>query len=422
MADSAAIEGEGDTVVADATGIPDTLLRNRSFQALWSSEAFAGLADNAATVVYPLLVLSTTGSAAYAGAVGSLQLLTTGVMSFWGGVLADRLGRKRMLVGCAFIRAVLLGLFTLATLTGTANVFLILGVAMLSACFGGLAMPAGMALVKQLVRGDQVARATTQNQVRWFGAITVGPSLGGVLYGVAKSLPFVAVFVSYAVSTVLGLFIRDTGRPERAEPGRRGWLEGLRYLVREPVLRPVMISIILSNLAFNTTGMTLAIVAIGKSRHATDSFIGFTVTTAGSGALVGALLAGFIIKRFRPSTLFMAGYWIGPIAAALLMIVPGVYPLGVIVACLYLRGPVINALFLTYTTKTVPNEIQGKVLGAIVSMSTVVSPLGVFAIGAIFDAVGPVAMFAVVGSVSLLAAIPTLSRSVRTLPAATIFD
>jgi MFS family permease len=153
-------------------------------------------------------------------------------MSFWGGVLADRLGRKQILVGSAFIRAVLLGLFTLAILTGPVNIFIILGVAMLSACCAGLAMPAGMAMVKQVVRGDQVAHATTQNQVRWFGAITVGPSLGGVLYGIAQALPFLAACVFYAVSTVLGLFIRDTPRPEQAESGRKGWLEGFRYLIR----------------------------------------------------------------------------------------------------------------------------------------------------------------------------------------------
>ncbi len=400
----------------------ESLLRNRSFQALWSSEAFAGLAENAAGVAYPLLILATTGSAAYAGFVGSAQLLTTGVMSFWGGVLADRLDRKQLLIGCALARAVLLGLFSVLILTGPVNVFVTLGIAMLSACCAGLSMPAGMAMIKQLVRPDQVAQATAQNQVRWFGAITAGPSIGGALFGVGRALPFVGACVSFVASVGLMLFVRKTPRPANPDPGKKGLLEGVRYLIRDPVLRPVMISIILSNLAFNTTGITLALIATGQARGASEAYLGFTVTVAGTGALVGALLAGTIIKHFRPSTLFIAGYWIGPVAALLLMTVPGVLPLGIVVACVYLRGPVINALFLTYTAKTVPDELQGKVLGAIVSTSTIISPIGVLAIGSIFDAWGPVWVFATIAVVSTLAALPTLSRGIRSLTAPGMFQ
>jgi hypothetical protein len=104
------------------------------------------------------------------------------------------------------------------------------------------------------------------------------------------------------------------------------------------------------------------------------------------------------------------------------MTVPGVLPLGVVVACVYVRGPVINALFLTYTAKTVPDELHGKVLGAIVSMSTIVSPVGVLVIGSVFDAWGPVWVFATIAAVSTLAALPTLSRSIRTLTATAMFQ
>lgn len=400
----------------------NSLLRNRSFQALWSSEAFAGIAENAAGVAYPLLILATTRSAAYAGVVGSAQLLTTGVMSFWGGVLADRMDRKQLLTGCALVRAVLLGLFSVLIFLGPVNVFVTLGIAILSACCAGLSMPAGMAMIKQLVRPDQVAQATAQNQVRWFGAITAGPSIGGALYGVGRALPFLGACVSFVASVVLMLFVRKTPRAANPDQGKKGLLEGVRYLIREPVLRPVMIAIILSNLAFNTTGITLAVIATGAARGASEAVIGFTVSVAGTGALVGALLARTIIKHVRPSTLFIAGYWIGPVAALLLMTIPGVLPLGIVVACVYLRGPIINALFLTYTAKVVPDELQGKVLGAIVSTSTIVSPIGVLAIGSIFDTWGPVWVFATIAAVATLAALPTLSRSIRTLTAHGMFQ
>ncbi|MGW4059293.1 MFS transporter [Amycolatopsis sp. NPDC004747] len=399
-----------------------SLLRNRSFQALWSSEALAGIGENAAGVAYPLLILATTGSAAYAGAVGSAQLLAQGVMSFWGGILADRLDRKRLLLVCGLIRGVLLVVFSALVFAGPVNIFLTFGIAMVSSCCFGLSMPAGMAMVKQLVRPDQVGQATGQNQVRWFGAITAGPSLGGALYGLGRALPFLGACVSFLASAVLMLFVRRTPKPEHPAEGSKHLLGGFRYLKRDPVLRPLMISVILSNLAFNTVGMTLAVIATGKSRGASEAFIGMTVSVAAGGALVGALLSGFVIRRVRPSWIFLAGYWIGPVAAVLLMVVPGVLPLGIIVACVYFRGPVINASFLTYTAKTVPDALQGQVLGAIVSTSTIVSPIGVFAIGAIFDAWGPQWVFATVGAIAAIAALPTLSKGIRTLNSRELFQ
>jgi MFS family permease len=400
----------------------ETLRHNRSFQTLWSGEALAGVGENAAGVAYPLLILATTGSAAYAGAVGFAQLLATGTMSFWGGILADRVDRKRLLVGCGVVRTVLLGLFSVLILLGPVSVFVTFGIAIASACCFGLSIPAGMAMIKQLVRPDQVAQATAQNQVRWFGAITAGPSLGGALYGVGRALPFLGACVSFLASVVLMQFVRKTPRVATPAHAEKGLFTGFRYLTRDPLLRPLMISIVLSNLAFNTTGISLAIIATGTHRGASEAFIGLTVSVAGTGALLGALLAGTIIKRVRPATIFIAGYWIGPVVALLLMAVPGVILLGVVVACVYVRGPVINALFLTYTTRTVPDELQGQVLGAIVSTSTIVSPIGVLAIGAIFDTGGPVWVFATIGAIATLAALPTLSRSIRTLTSHGMFQ
>lgn len=395
-----------------------TLLHNRPFQALWSSEALAGVGENAAGVAYPMLILTTTGSAVSAGLVGSTQLLAQGLMSFWGGVLADRVDRKQLLIGCSLLRAALLGVFTLLVLADAVNVAVTLGIAIVSAACFGLSMPAGMAMIKQLVRPDQLAQATAQNQIRWFGAITAGPSIGGALYGVTRVLPFLGASVSYAVSSVLMLFVPRTPRPRAVPGGRKELLGGFRYLAKHPVLGPLIVSVTLSNLAFNTTGISLAVIATGTARGASESFIGLTLAIAGMGGLAGALVAEFVIKRARPSAVFMAGYWIGPLAAVLLAVMPGVVPLGIVVACVYIRGPIINALFLTYTAKVVPDGLQGRVLGAIVFSSTIVSPLGVLGIGAVFEAAGPVWVFATIGAVATLGALPTLSKGIRTLASA----
>ncbi|MFI5756563.1 MFS transporter [Streptomyces sp. NPDC051569] len=393
-----------------------SLLRNGNFQALWTSEAFAALAKETAEVAYPLLILATTGSALYAGAVGSAQLITASVMSIPGGTLADRVDRRMLLIVCNVARVLLLGLFALLISTGNVNPFVIFGIAIGSAVCLGVSTPTGLAVIKQLVPPSQLTQATAQNQVRYFAATMGGPPAGGSLFVVARAFPFLSAAVAFLISTVLLLFIRKPLTVERAAPGeKRNAAQGFRFLARQPVLRLLIVWIMGSNMAFTHTGVFLALIATAESRGASPAFTGMLLSIAGVGGLVGSLLAGPIIKRVRPPVLFLAAAWIGPVAAVLLANVSGLIPLGIIVACVFLRGPVTSALFLAYLAAMAPDKMQGRVLGAVMFMSMVAAPVGVFGIGALFDLAGPTWVFTAMAIASGLAALPTLSPLIRKL-------
>lgn len=410
-------ESTANAVLDDVPQPSASLRRNWNFQALWTSEAFAGLGKESAEVAYPLLILATTGSAFYAGAVGSAQLFTASVMAIPGGVLADRVGRRFLLMGCDLIRAILLGLFAVLIAAGQANLPVIFAISIASAVCLGVSNPTGLAVVKRLVRPDQVKQATAQNQIRFFGATMVGPPMGGSLFGVAQSLPFVGAAVSFFVGAVLTRLIRT---PMKVVTGARGFsmsdtMEGFRFLVRQPILRLMMIWIIGSNMAFTHSSVFLAIIATAKSRGEPPSLIGVALAVAGFGGIAGALVAGWVLRRVRPGLIFIGAAWAGPIAAVGLAIVPGAVPLGIIVACVFVRAPIVNALFLSYIAKMVPDELQGRVLGAVMFMSMIATPIGVFFVGLIFSTAGPTWVFAAIGTAAALAALPMLSRRIRTL-------
>ena len=395
-----------------------SLRRNWNFQALWTSEAFAAVAKESAEVAYPLLILATTGSAFDAGAVGSAQLLTASFMAIPGGILADRIGRRFLLMSCDLIRAVLLGVFGVLIVTGHAGLPVIFAISVLSAVCLGVSNPTGLAVVKQLVRPDQVKQATAQNQIRFFGATMVGPPIGGSLFGVAQSLPFLGAAASFFAGSVLTQLIRT---PMKVVTGAKGFSwsatwDGFRFLVRQPILRLMMIWIIGSNMAFTHSSVFLAIVATAKSRGEPPSLIGLALAVAGFGGIAGALVAGWVLKRVRPGLIFICAAWAGPVAAIGLATAPGAIPLGIIVACVFVRAPIVNALFLAYIAKMVPDELQGRVLGAVMFMSMIATPIGVFFVGLIFSAAGPVWVFTAIGTVAALAALPMLSRRIRTLP------
>jgi len=96
--------------------------------------------------------------------------------------------------------------------------------------------------------------------------------------------------------------------------------------------------------------------------------------------------------------------------------VPGAIPLGIIVACVFIRAPIVNALFLAYVAKLIPDEMQGRVLGAVMFISMIAMPIGVFLVGVIFNAAGPMWVFTTIGIIAGLAALPMLTRTIRTLP------
>jgi predicted MFS family arabinose efflux permease len=177
-----------------------------------------------------------------------------------------------------------------------------------------------------------------------------------------------------------------------------------------------MIWVMGSNMAFTHSSIFLAIVATARSRGTSPSVIGVTLAVAGAGGVVGGFSAGWVLQRLKPGLIFNLAAWAGPVATIGLALVPGAIPLGIIVACVFVRAPIVNALILAYIAKLVPDERQGRVLGAVMFISTIAMPLGVFLVGLIFSIAGPTWVFVTIGIIAALAALPMLTRTIRTIP------
>jgi MFS family permease len=397
------------------------LFRNRDFQALWSGQFFGAVAKESAEIAYPLLILATTGSATYAGAVGATQLAVAAAMSLPGGSLTDRFDRKKIMIACDLTRLVLLVIFGFLVLAHSISIVAVFAVVAASAACLGISNPAGLAAIKQLVPPSQLSQATAQNQIRFFAATVIGPPIGGFLFAIAWALPFLISAVAFLIAGALLLLIR---RPTQAahvatksgSGGKGGILEGWRAVVKEPIILILVIWAAGSNMTFNHSGIFLALIATAHERGASDALVGATVAVAGAGGLTGALLAAPILKYIRPRAILYYAVWIGPVAAVLMAVIPSVLPLGVVVACIFLRAGVTGALIFGYIAALIPDGVQGRVIGVVMFISMVAQPIGIFAVGAIFDLAGPSWVFISMAIAGTLVAIPTLSKSIRHLP------
>ena len=396
------------------------LIRNQDFQTLWTSRFFAGLGKESGEVAYPLLMLLLAGSAAQAGFVGAAQVATAMITAVLGGSLADRADRRTLLLICDLGRLVLLVTFAGTLVGGHATVPLVLCVAVASSALMGISNPVAMAAIKQLVPSSQMAGAAAQNQIRFFSTTALGPPVAGFFFSLGRAFPFLAEAVLYLLAAVLVLRIRRPMQADRRSDGERltlrGSVSGFVLLARNPILRPMMAWIVGFNVAFTQTGAFLALIATADDRGASNLVVGLTVSLAGTGGLVGALAAGMVVRLVRPTTIFLFTAWSAPVCALALLAAPGVLTLGLIVGFVFAAVPCVNAVFYSYVATSVPDRYQGRALGAVTFMSLLSQPVGILAVGVLFDLAGPVPVFLMMAVVSALAALFTLGPTMRDLP------
>ncbi|GAB3706843.1 MFS transporter [Nocardiopsis oceani] len=399
---------------------PGPLIRNQGFQALWTSRFFAGLGKESGEVAYPLLILLLVGSAAQAGFVGAAQVAAAMITAVFGGSLADRANRRTILLICDFGRLMLLVAFAGILFGGHATVPIVIFVAVASSALMGISNPVAMAAIKQLVPSSQVASASAQNQIRFATTTALGAPIAGSLFGLGRAFPFLAEAVFYLVSMALVLRIRRPMQaPRGSEPEEwslRGTVSGFALLARHPILRPMMLWIVGFNVAFTQTGVFLALIATADDRGASHLAAGMTVSLAGAGSLVGALVSGPVVRWARPSLIFLVTAWSAPVCALALLVAPGVLSLGLIMGCVFAAVPCVNAVFFSYVTASVPDGSQGRALGAVTFMALLSQPVGILGVGIVFDLAGSDLVFLMMAVVSGLAALCTLGSTMRDLP------
>jgi MFS family permease len=184
------------------------LRRNRDFQLLWIGEALSELGSRISGVAIPLLVLATSHSPAKLGVTGFVGLLPLLVFTLPAGALLDRWNRRRMMVVCQAGRA--LAVTSLAATIAAGRVWfpLILVVFFLDVTGSIFYSVAERSALPHLVPHEQMRSAVAQNQAREYGSGLIGRPLGGLLFSVGHTVPFLADALSYLFSITSLLLIR----------------------------------------------------------------------------------------------------------------------------------------------------------------------------------------------------------------------
>jgi MFS family permease len=398
------------------------LYRNREFMILWTSQAVSTVGTRVTTVAYPLLVLGLTGSPAQAGLVAFAQTLPYLVWFLPAGALVDRWDRKRVMILCEVGRAIALGSVAVAIALGTVTIVQLVVVAFIEgSLFVFFDLCEGAALPR-IVPPEQLPAAVAQNQARQQGADLVGQPLGGALFSISTALPFLFDAISYFVSIGAMLFIRTPLQEVRKRAPTRlrdEVVEGLRVVLNQPFLRTSVLLIAGINFAFN--GMALALIFRAQELGASPALIGLMFGFYGAGALIGAVGATWINRRFAERTIIVTIAWFWALETAALVLMPDVLTLGIVAAAGALAGPPFNVVFASVVYRTTPDRLLGRVRSVIKLVAWGTIPLGALAAGLLASALSAIPTLLILAGVMLVVAVATtFAPGIRHLPPATV--
>jgi len=368
------------------------LLRNRDFLRLWTGQIASDTATNSSLLVVPLLVLSTTGSATRAGAVTTVAAVTSAVGRLPGGALADRFGRRGLMVGSGLGRMALHLVLGVCLLSGPTPLWLIAGITVLAALFEVVFAPAETAATARVVPPTQLRAAFAGNEARRSGASLAGPALGGVLYGLGAAVPFLVQALTYGASALVVSRIRTTLQKPRPQEHRtdlvRQIREGVVHVLGDRFLRTVLLVAAPVNFALSGAVFCLT-VSLRQSGMGADR-IGLAQACIGIGGVAGALAAPRLIRRVdlrRLAVLVCLALALSTLAAATLT---GSAAMALPLAAGFFLAPAVNAALFARIGSSTPDELLSRVLSVMLLAATVSAALAPGLCGLLVDVVGAV--------------------------------
>ncbi|WP_112270259.1 MFS transporter [Lentzea terrae] len=322
------------------------------------------------------LVLELTNSPVALGIAASLQFLPVLLFSMWGGVLADRMDKRKLLLwleSALGICALVLGLLDV---TGVVELWHVFVLCFLLGCFSAVETPVRQSFVVEMVGRESLTNAVAINSMMFNLARIVGPAIAGVtIVAIGTGWVFLANAISF-VGVVLGIWLMRTSQLLRSDPVPREkgqLLSGLRYVRGRPDLLTVMLLVFFIATFGMNFYMTLAIMARNVFGGDADAY-GLLSTLIAVGTFAGATWAARR-KTPRMSVFIGAGVVFG-----LLEIVSGLMPTMLLTGLMMIPVGVAMMTFNTTANATiqlaVEPEMRGRVMGVYMLVFLGGNPVG----------------------------------------------
>lgn len=406
------------------TIIMENKLFTRDFTLVVIGQIISLFGNAAIRFALPLYLLNQTGSSALYGTVMAVSFVPAVLLSPVGGLIADRVNKRNIMVILDFSTAGLVLLFVLL-MDHVSLVLLLTVVLMLLYGIAGAYQPAVQASIPVLVAQDGVMRANAVINVISSFASLLGPVLGGILYSAYGLLPVLEVSIaSFVISAVMEIFIRIPYQKQASAGSIVGTAlgdlkESVHFIYRQkPIIGKGLLIVCGINLflsAMIIVGLPYLITEVLPfTAGQANRLYGYAQGALAAGGIVGGIGAGVLADRLQigkaGNLLIVGAVSVFPIGFALLWMGSGMAVYMTITVCCFaimVISTVFTVQMMSFMQTETPQNLVGKVIAVAMTGAMCAQPFGNAMYGFLFELCAgreaAVVLFA--GTVSLVIAV-----------------
>lgn len=349
------------------------------FAKLWAANTASALGSGLTIIAAPLFVASRTSDPLIVSATSAVAWLPWLLFALPGGVVVDRVDRRRLMLLIDWVRVATLALLTVAMMAGRAGIGLLLAVLFVVNTGEIVFRAAAQALLPSVV-----PRALLERANGWLGGgatltqgMIAGP-LGGLLFLVATTLPFAVNGLTYAVSALLigavgGTYRASADRGDAGDggdgratgsPGLRGIatdvVEGFRWLAGQRLLRTMAGLIGLLNITL-TAAIAVLVLLARERLHLGSVGYGLLFTCMALGGLAGSVVGDRLIVRFTATWTIRIGLLIEAATHLALAASRSAWLIGVVLFAFGVHGALWGIVGSSLRQRLTPPQLLGRV-------------------------------------------------------------
>ena len=379
-------------------------LKHPNYRRFLSGHSISVIGTWMQRVAQDWLVLELTGSAVALGTTLTLQFLPVLLLGVWGGVLADRFDRWKLIVLTQIASGVLAGILAVTTLLGGATLGLVYVMAAALGLVTVVDSPARQAFVTDLVPPADYVNAQALNATIHNTGRLVGPAIAGLVIASAGVGAAFAINALSFLAVLAGLARIDRStlhRPTRLPRGRGQARAGLRYAWQHPELRACLVLVAVAGVFSQNYRVILPITATEVLGGDAATY-GYLTAALGFGAVVGSIgAAGRETVSGRGLLLWTVALGLANLVAAL---VEGLAVALCALAAMGVANILFNTLARTLLQLRADPEMQGRVISLHGILFLGTTPIGAPLMGWVCQIRGPAWGFVLAGVAPLLAA------------------
>ena len=367
-----------------------TLQVHRNFRLFWTGQTVSLIGTWMQQVGQGWLALELTNSAFMVGLVSAAASFPVLLLSLYGGVVADRRSKLRIVIICQALLLVEAAALWWFTWAGRINIGWLLALTTLGGVISAFEIPARQSMIAELVSRDDLVDAIALNSGGFNLARIVGPSIAAVVlakYGLAWCFGINALSYFAVLSSLARIKLPPWTPVQYLVSPAEQLKQGFRYIRSSRAVSGLM-GVIAVYSIFGFQYLTMMPVVARDVLHTGASGYGLLLTFVGIGALTGALSLAGLGLRIRRGRLFNATAYAFAGLTILFSLMRTVHLAALVLLFLGLTMLINGALANGILQSVVPDELRGRVMATYVFVYVGFTPIGSFIAGAMARFVG----------------------------------